>query len=103
MTIRVAGKPRITKESFEQWYQNQSEYVKVSVLSKSTSQGKAPNQNAAEKSFFPLKEAASLLNMDDRALYRKIQRHEIQGKKIGKQWYIRAEALLDLQKQLHEG
>lgn len=66
-----------------------------------SSQGKAPNQNAAEKSFFPLKEAAFLLNTDDRDLYRRIQRHEIQGKKIGKQWHIRAEELQDLQKQLH--
>ena len=25
-TIRVAGKPRVTKQSFESWYQNQAEY-----------------------------------------------------------------------------
>ena len=31
VTIRVAGKPRITKESFEQWYQNQSEYRDVYI------------------------------------------------------------------------
>ena len=42
VTIRVAGKPRITKESFEQWYQNQSEYVKVSALSKSSGQENTP-------------------------------------------------------------
>ena len=101
VTIRVAGKPRITKESFEQWYQNQSEYVKVSALSKSSGQENTPNKDVAEKSFFPLKEAAFLLNTDDRDLYRRIQRHEIQGKKIGKQWYIRAEELQDMQKHFH--
>ena len=101
VTIRVAGKPRITKESFERWYQNQSEYVKVSALSKSSGQENTLNKDAAEKSFFSLKEAAFLLNTDDRDLYRRIQRHEIQGKKIGKQWHIRAEELQDLKKQLH--
>ena len=31
VTIRVAGKPRVTKQSFESWYQNQAEYTKVTV------------------------------------------------------------------------
>ena len=29
VTIRVAGKPRVTKQSFESWYQNQAEYTRL--------------------------------------------------------------------------
>ena len=33
VTIRVASKPRVTKQSFEDWYQNQAEYTKVTIQS----------------------------------------------------------------------
>lgn len=114
ITIRVAGKPRVTKESFEAWYQGQSEYVKVSEQPMLSSKATAteskrlcncPADSAMSienKAFFMLNEAALLLGLHERDLYRMIQSHDIQGKKIGKCWYVRQEELQSLLKQHHD-
>ncbi len=100
MTIRVANKPRVTKESFEQWYGNQTQYTKVSVsptaslpLRQETQAEKAEEQR---KEFYSLHEASNLLDMSERDLYRMLSHQEIQGKKIGKSWFIRYDDLRSL-------
>lgn len=93
--IRVADRPRITKESFETWYANQSQYRIV----EDTEQG-TPTALTYDKSLEMLKgltvngdeaispqEAGKLLNMDMKVLYRRIEYGELPSKKVGK--YIR--------------
>lgn len=100
--IRVADRPRITKESFETWYANQSQYRIV----EDTRQG-TPAALTYEKSLERLKglsvngdeaispqEAGKLLNMDTKALYRWIEYGELPSKKIGKYIRIKVEDLI---------
>ena len=94
VTIRVAGKPRVTKQSFESWYQNQTEYTKVTVQA---SDGFSCAVN--NKPFHPLNEASQLSGIPERDLYRMIQSHDLRGKEIGKSWYIRQEELQDVMNQ----
>lgn len=91
VTIRVADKPRVTKQSFESWYQSQSEYTKVT-----TQISDRCSCTANLKPFYPLNEAAQLSGIPKRELYRMIQFHDLQGKKIGKNWYIRHEDLQNI-------
>lgn len=94
VTIRVAGKPRVTKQSFEDWYQNQAEYTKVTIQSPDGFTCAVRN-----KPFYPLNEASQLSGIPERDLYRIIQSHDLRGKKIGKSWYIRQEELQDIMNQ----
>lgn len=100
MTIRVANRPRVTRESFEQWYGNQTQYTKVSVPpTASLPPGQEALTEKAEeqrKEYYSLHEAASLLDMSERDLYRMLTYQEIQGKKIGKSWFIRYDDLRSL-------
>ena len=48
------------------------------------------------KEYYSLHEAASLLDMSERDLYRMLTYQEIQGKKIGKSWFIRYDDLRSL-------
>ena len=94
VTIRVASKPRVTKQSFEDWYQNQAEYTKVTIQSPDGFTCAVRN-----KPFYPLNEASQLSGIPERDLYRIIQSHDLRGKKIGKSWYIRQEELQDIMNQ----
>ena len=94
VTIRVAGKPRVTKQSFESWYQNQTEYTKVTIQSPDGFTCAVRN-----KPFYPLNEASQLSGIPERDLYRMIQSHDLRGKKIGKSWYIRQEEMQDVMNQ----
>lgn len=100
VTIRVATKPRVTRESFEQWYGNQTQYAKVSVSPTSALQlrqeAQAEKPGEQRKEFYSLHEAASLLDVSERNLYRMLTHQEIQGKKFGKSWFIRYDDLCSL-------
>ena len=92
--VKISGKMRIVKKSFEDWYQNQAEYTKVTIQSPDGFTCAVSN-----KPFYPLNEASQLSDIPERDLYRMIQSHDLRGKKIGKSWYIRQEEMQDVMNQ----
>ena len=90
--IRVAGRPRITKYSFQIWFGNQDEYQIVPVQKKKTT----PRKKRLSKEYYTIPEAAAIVDMDERDLYRMVSRREIEGRKIGRQWFIEDKALQDI-------
>ena len=89
---RVADRPRITKESFEKWYQNQSVYQMIDDTLQGSKRLIDFEQtltilrkmlDSGNKSISP-QEAGKVLNVDTRTLYRQIDYGELQAKKVGK-------------------
>ena len=92
--IRVADRPRITKVSFEKWYGSQSEYrIVPNEPVKTLLQEGTPKGVDLTKEYFTIAEAASVLDMDERDLYKMVSYREINGRKVGRHWFIRNEDL----------
>lgn len=89
--IRVADRPRITNDSFQKWYATQSRYRLVEAES-----GKKQETTLQIKSIYTLDEVSEVLNIPERDLYKMVSRGDIDGKRVGRQWYIYHETLQQL-------
>lgn len=94
--IRVAGRPRITRASFETWYGSQSQYqiVKASTPEPTCTETEMPVD--LSKEYYSIEEASVILKINVKNLRRMIVSKDIHGRKIGRQWYIPNEEILDL-------
>ena len=87
--IRVADKPRITKESFENWYSNQTLFRIVPEISPIEEKSPAVTSAKPEhKEYVSIREAAESLGISEKRVYRLVQDGTLGGKKIGKAWFI---------------
>lgn len=97
--ITIADRKRVTKSSFERWYESQNTYVKLSerATSKQKPSTKAtqPRIPLEEKSAYTVQDIAELLMLDDRDIYRMIDQQELHARQIGKQFRIMREDYLD--------
>lgn len=84
--IRIANKPRITKESFQRWYGSQNEYHLVP-------QGTFTKRSPVRE-FVTAQEAAAMLGIDAQKIYRLLQNHELYGRKAGRTWLVRYDDIM---------
>lgn len=116
--IIIAGRKRVTKKSFETWYQSQSIF-RIREDCVSDNQEKALKQmegiwerNLPETfrqdesveleivdTWCTMKQAASVLRIGEQAIVRLIQSGEIKGKKISNSWRVFTEDVLWLHSQ----
>lgn len=81
--LEIAGRKRITKESFERWYAGQTRYVKTSDRRPRISQEKTAAKCVPDKSLYSPEEAAVVLGISLSKVYRMIHSGEIEVKKFG--------------------
>lgn len=100
--VYIAGKRRVTKESFERWYSNQSHYRKLSdrtpeEISKIESlrkEAETPRLKVDErKSAFTLQEAAVLLDLSYNEVRSMIRNGELEAIKCGTKYMISRDEL----------
>jgi len=94
--IRVAEKPRITKESFEKWYADQKWFqlaLESSLLQEVTA------AEPEHKEYVTIREAAECLGISEKQVYRLVQNGTFSGKKIGKIRLIRYIDVLNYEKE----
>lgn len=98
--IIVADKKRVTMDSFEAWYQNQNRYQKVSrdTSGLESDLNKVDDSErrallSAERSRFTPKEAALLMGVAQREVYRMIEAELLDSFTVGKKIRIRRAAL----------
>ena len=98
--IILADRKRITKESFERWYQSQDQYQKVTKKTSGLQKelGKVDDSVreallASAQSSFTVKETALLIGTSPREVYRMIEDELLDSFTIGKMVRIRRSAL----------
>lgn len=98
--IVVAGKKRITYESFERWYQNQDHYQKIterpSKLPAEPEMVDDEQRNAllcSDRTSFTVSEAALLIGVPKREIYRMIEDELLDSVSSGRKIRIRRSAL----------
>ena len=84
--IRVAEKPRITRESFEKWYADQNW---LHLAAKSSLVDEKAAAKPEHKEFVSIREAAEYLGISEKKVYRLVENGTFGGKKIGKTWFVR--------------
>lgn len=92
--IRVSGKPRITRESFDAWYAEQDWFQLVPVQPKEPEartycENEIDDLQPEERTFISIHETAECLGMSEKRIYRLIECGTLDGKKIGKIWMVR--------------
>ena len=98
--IRVAEKPRITKESFDNWYANQTLFHIVPEISLIEEENTVVSDVIPEqKEYVSIREAAECLGISEKRVYRLIQDGTLNGKKIGKAWFIRYADIASYEKE----
>ena len=93
--IEVAGRKRVTKDSFEKWYSGQSRYHKSGnqcdadchVDSSNMSLEKIGTINC-DRPWYSLKEVSCLLKVSKSSILRLIQSKEIPAKQVNHSWRI---------------
>lgn len=98
--IVVAGKKRITYDSFERWYQNQDHYQKIterpSMLQAEPEMVDDEQRNAllcSDRTSFTVSEAALLIGVPKREIYRMIEDELLDSVSSGRKIRIRRSAL----------
>ena len=98
--IVVAGKKRITYDSFERWYQNQHHYQKIterpSRLQAEPEMVDDEQRNAllcSDRTSFTVSEAAHLIGVPKREIYRMIEEELLDSVSSGRKIRIRRSAL----------
>ena len=110
--VTIAGRKRVTKESFENWYAQQDKYVKLSDRPKEELVKERIREEKKEvprlevdpnKKAYSVQETAILLDVDSREIYEMIRRGEIEAKKYGHVIRIRRDEIewWLLQQHLH--
>lgn len=84
--IRVAGKPRITRESFAKWYAVQKQFELATVADPIRDEIAADSDH---KEYVLIREAAEYLGISEKRVYRLVENGTFTGKKIGKTRLIR--------------
>lgn len=98
--IRVAEKPRITRESFDNWYANQTLFHIVPEISLIEEENTVVSDVIPEhKEYVSIREAAECLGISEKRVYRLIQDGTLNGKKIGKAWFIRYADIASYEKE----
>lgn len=101
--LKVRNQWRITRESFDNWYESQSEYVKPEdrpeyIAAEMERQNKEREARQAslfrEKSVYTVEEAALLLDKSYYSVYRMIQSGKIAARKIGNSYRVPKEEIL---------
>lgn len=102
--IEIAGRKRVTKDSFEKWYSSQTEYRKFDDLSKEDQSrvvkehkddglGKALRESGQafdeDKIWLSLKEASLLIGKSESTILRFIQSGELPAVQVNRSWRIR--------------
>lgn len=93
--IRVADRPRITKESFEKWYAEQKSFQLVSESDPSHEKAVGPEH----KEYVTICEAAEYLGITKKRVYRLVENGTFTGKKIGKTRLIRYTDVANYEKE----
>ncbi len=93
--IRVAERPRITRESFEKWYAEQKNFQLVSESDQSHKQAVEPEH----KKYVTIREAAEFLGISEKRVYRLGENGTFSGKKIGKTRLIRYQDVVSYEKE----
>ena len=100
--IRVADRPRVTLDSFDRWYQGQTEYVKLADLP-SEEQEKLELRRQREALLRMIQKGKQFLSIHEAAVFLRLSDYEVRqtamdddvlsAKKIGKSWYIPLDSL----------
>ena len=94
---KIGDQKRVTKKSFDEWYQNQREYLKPEdrpsrlLNAKKQIQRKreqVPKQLNLDKDQFSIQEAALLLDKEYLSVYRMVQSGKIKAKRTRKGYFI---------------
>ena len=95
-SIRVADRTRIMRDSFEAWYQNQSEYRKPDDASPEQKYEIAMEtlKKTCDSGTVSMQDACSILGIDEHKLYRQIQYGELPSRKFGKRIFIMTDDLI---------
>lgn len=93
--IRVAERPRITRESFDKWYANQKWFQMVSESDQSHEKAAEPEH----KEYVSIREAAEYLGISEKRVYRLVENGTFSGKKIGKARLIRYADIANYEKE----
>ncbi len=93
-------KARITRESFDNWYANQTLFHIVPEISLIEEENTVvPNMIPEHKEYVSIREAAECLGISEKRVYRLIQDGTLNGKKIGKAWFIRYADIASYEKE----
>lgn len=106
--IEIAGRKRVTKDSFEKWYSAQNDYRKFDDLSKADQSrvvkehkedllGKTLRKNGQafddDKPWLSLKEASLLIGKSESTILRFIQSGELPAVHVNRSWRIRSDEI----------
>lgn len=94
--VRVAEKPRITKESFDKWYADQKWFQLASVRDHFHEETTAEPEH---KEYVTIREAAECLGISEKRVYRLMENGVFSGKKIGKIRLIRYADIVNYEKE----
>ena len=94
--IRVAEKPRITRESFDKWFANQKWFQLASVRGQCHEETTAKPEH---KEYVTIREAAECLGISEKRVYRLVENGVFSGKKIGKIRLIRYADIVNYEKE----
>jgi len=97
--IRIAEKPRITRESFENWYANQTLFHIVPESLIEEEKTAISETESEHKEYVSIREAAECLGISEKRVYRLVQDGTLDGKKIGKAWFIRYADIASYEKE----
>lgn len=94
--VTVADQKRVTKESFERWYQGQTEYKKFEDLPEEqqeevvlkNDQAVLKNRLPNGKNMYTVQELAKVMMIDEHIIYQRIESNELHAKKIAQKWRI---------------
>ena len=98
--VRVAGRPRITKESFEKWYTEHQ--LLYTTPENSQVRDEATDVTASEpehKEYISVREAAECLGISEKRVYRLVEGGMLVGKKIGRTLLIRYADIVSYKKE----
>lgn len=85
--IVIAGRKRVTNVSFEKWYSSQKVYLKTT--------GEKLLKQKSNSTFCSITEAAVILDLEEREIYRLIEYGDIHALKAGRRLLIRMEDIQD--------
>ena len=88
------------RESFDNWYANQTLFHIVPEISLIEEENTVVSDVIPEhKEYVSIREAAECLGISEKRVYRLIQDGTLNGKKIGKAWFIRYADIASYEKE----
>lgn len=101
--VRIAGRKRVTKDSFEKWYNSQTKY-QILTPPESRAEQESTAENESEQTqrlridpdkLYSLADVANLLGKSEKTVYRWVTHKEMPARLIGRVWKVLGKDILE--------